>query len=184
MATKNLDALFTCKDLTWATPQHVFVALDAEFGFDLDVCASEENAKCNSYFCEPAACDLCHGTGKVDGLDCLSCDGLKQAWHSFSVSRPGPVTCWMNPPYGSAIKHWIQKAYEEAQQGATVVCLIPARTDTAYWHNYVMKASEIRLVRGRLKFGNAKDSAPFPSAIVIFRFGELDGTPRIVSCGF
>jgi hypothetical protein len=76
--------------------------------------------------------------------------------------------CIRNPPYGRAIKHWIRKAYEEGQRGATVVCLIPSRTDTAYWHDYVMKG-EVEFIRGRLKFGDAKNSAPFPSAIVVFR---------------
>lgn len=75
----------------------------------------------------------------------------------------------MNPPYGRAIGDWLKKAYEESKQPNTkVVCLIPSRTDTKYWHDYCMKASEIRLVKGRLKFGDSKNSAPFPSALVIF----------------
>ena len=75
----------------------------------------------------------------------------------------------MNPPYGSEIKHWVKKAYEESQKHMTlVVALIPARTDTKYWHDYCMKASEIMFVKGRLKFGNGKGSAPFPSAVVVF----------------
>ena len=75
----------------------------------------------------------------------------------------------MNPPYGREIKYWIQKAYEESLKGATVVCLIPARTDTTYWHNYIFgKASEVRFVKGRLKFGDGKNSTPFPSAVIVF----------------
>lgn len=92
-------------------------------------------------------------------------DGLAQSWANETV--------FMNPPYGRVIGDWIAKAYEESQKGATVVCLIPARTDTRYWHDYVMKAAEIRLVRGRLKFGNGKNSAPFPSAVVVFQEGAL-----------
>ena len=74
----------------------------------------------------------------------------------------------MNPPYGQ-IKHWIQKAYESSLMGATVVCLIPSRTDTRYWHDYIMDKAEVRYIKGRLKFGDAKNSAPFPSAVVVFR---------------
>ena len=82
-------------------------------------------------------------------------DGLAQDWKGV---------CWMNPPYGRQIGKWLQKAYES---DATVVCLVPARTDTAWWHDYCMKG-EITFIRGRLKFGNQKNSAPFPSAIVVF----------------
>ena len=84
---------------------------------------------------------------------------LKQEW--FGV-------CWMNPPYGRDIKHWVKKAYESSLTGTTVVCLLPARTDTAWWHDYCMKGN-IEFIRGRLKFGNSKNSAPFPSAIVVFK---------------
>ena len=91
-------------------------------------------------------------------------DALKQEW--------GGVI-WMNPPYGRKIGNWVKKAKEAARQGkATVVCLLPARTDTAWWHDYVMKADEIRLIRGRLKFGDGKGSAPFPSAVVVFKKGS------------
>ena len=81
----------------------------------------------------------------------------------------------MNPPYGREISKWLEKAYNESLQGATVVCLIPSRTDTKYWHNYVMKSSEIRFIKGRLKFGKAINSAPFPSAIVIFNSRNYPG---------
>ena len=73
----------------------------------------------------------------------------------------------MNPPYGREIGKWMRKAYESSLYGATVVCLVPARTDTAWWHDYAMKG-EVEFVRGRLKFGGSKASAPFPSAIVTF----------------
>lgn len=84
-------------------------------------------------------------------------DGLKQKWEGV---------CWMNPPYGRKIGAWMRKALEAK---TTVVCLVPARTDTRWWHEYAMKASEIRFVKGRLKFGDSKNSAPFPSAIIVFR---------------
>lgn len=131
---------FSSKTDLWATPQATFDELDREFQFTLDVCASPENAKCERYFTS------------VD-------NGLKQQWWGV---------CWMNPPYGRTIGQWMQKAFEASQNGATVVCLVPARTDTAWWHDFAMRG-EIRYLRGRLKFGGAKNSAPFPSAIVIFK---------------
>jgi len=88
-------------------------------------------------------------------------------WLPTDPPRTG--VCWMNPPYGRDIGLWVQKAFESAHDGATVVCLIPARTDTAWWHEYVIKADETRFVRGRLRFGEASAGAPFPSAIVVFR---------------
>lgn len=132
--------LFTSKTDLWATPPAFFAELDKEFGFDVDVCAIPENAKCERFYSPED-------------------DGLNQAWEG---------TCYMNPPYGRQIGKWIRKAYEESQKGATVVCLIPARTDTAYWHDYVMKG-EIRFIRGRLYFGDGTGPAPFPSAVVVFR---------------
>lgn len=125
----------------WATPQSTFDALNAEFGFEVDVCAIADNAKCEMFFSPEI-------------------DGLSQDW--------GSAVAWMNPPYGRAIKNWMRKAYESSLAGATVVCLVPARTDTAWWHDYAAKG-EVRFVRGRLKFGGVKNSAPFPSAIVVFR---------------
>ena len=141
-------ALFSSATDDWATPMHLFRQLDYEFGFDVDVCASADNAKCRRFY------------SKED-------DGLAQDWRGV---------CWMNPPYGDTIGRWMQKAYESSQQGgATVVCLVPARTDTAWWHDWAMKG-EVRFLRGRLKFGGAKDGAPFPSAVVIFRAGP-PGSP-------
>jgi phage N-6-adenine-methyltransferase len=124
----------------WATPQEVFDRLDAEFHFELDVCALPNNAKCRRFF-----------TPKTNGLT--------QQWSGV---------CWMNPPYGREIGKWMKKAYESSLEGATVVCLVPARTDTAWWHDFAAKG-EIRFVRGRLYFGSATCAAPFPSAIVVFR---------------
>ena len=141
---KNSNALFTSKTDDWATPQDFFNELNKEFNFTLDVCASEENAKCAQYF-----------TKEIDGL--------KQEWHG---------TCFMNPPYGREISKWMEKAYKSSLEGATVVCLVPSRTDTKWWHEYAMKG-QIRFIKGRLKFGNSKNSAPFPSALVIFGGGEM-----------
>lgn len=137
--------LFTSNTDMWATPIEFFENLDKEFNFTLDPCASEENAKCRKFF-----------TVKEDGL--------KQDW--------GNEIVFMNPPYGKEIKYWIEKAYKESLKGTIVVCLIPARTDTAYWHEYCTKAKEIRFIKGRLKFGGSKNSAPFPSAVVIFKDQE------------
>lgn len=124
----------------WATPQDFFDRLNDEFSFTVDVCALPHSAKCANYY-----------TPEIDGL--------AQEWRG---------TCWMNPPYGRVIGQWMRKAYEASLSGATVVCLVPARTDTAWWHDFAMRG-EIRYVRGRLKFGAAKNSAPFPCAVVVFR---------------
>ena len=125
----------------WGTPQNFFDALDAIYHFTLDVCATPENAKYRRYFTHTD-------------------DGLAQSWAG--------ERCWMNPPYGRVIKDWMKKAYAESQRGALVVCLVPARTDTAWWHEYAMKG-DVTFIRGRLKFGGHKNPAPFPSAVVVFR---------------
>lgn len=124
----------------WATPLQTFRELAHRYGpFDLDVCASEENAKAPRYFTKEQ-------------------DGLAHEWSG---------TCWMNPPYGETIGLWMAKALDESRHGCTVVCLVPARTDTAWWHDYAMRGT-ITFLRGRLKFGNATNPAPFPSAVVVF----------------
>jgi phage N-6-adenine-methyltransferase len=132
--------LFTSNTDLWATPQDFFDDLNVEFQFELDVCALPENAKCDKYF-----------TPEMDGLN--------QEWEGV---------CWMNPPYGREISKWVKKAYESSLNGATVVCLLPSRTDTKWFQDYCMKG-ELRFIRGRLKFGNSKNSAPFPSVIVVFK---------------
>ena len=124
----------------WATPQSYFNKVAQEFAFETDVCAIAENAKCKRFF-----------TPEMDGL--------KQEWTGV---------CWLNPPYGRGIGDWLKKALESSRAGATVVALVPARTDTAWWHDYAAHG-EVRFIRGRLKFGNQKNAAPFPSALVIFR---------------
>lgn len=143
--------LFTSRTEEWETPDYVFLALKKEFDFQVDVCATSENAKCKIYFDK-------------------SVDGLKREW--------SPFRCWMNPPYGRDISKWMRKAFNESQRGALVVCLIPSRTDTKWWHDWVMRASEIRFVSGRINFGNSKNSAPFPSCIVIYH-PELDNPHKL-----
>lgn len=125
----------------WATPMEFYRTLDHEFGFVLDVCASPTNAKCSRYF---TADD----------------DGLAQDW------SPGPA--FMNPPYGDGIMEWVAKAWSESRRGVLVVGLVPARTDTEWWHRYVI-GREVRFVKGRLKFGGSPNPAPFPSAVVVWR---------------
>jgi len=134
----NMNIHFSSATDLHATPQDFFDKLNEEFGFELDVCAIPENAKCAKFFTPEQ-------------------DGLKQEWSGV---------CWMNPPYGREISAWMRKANESAKNGATVVCLVPARTDTNWWHQYAIQ-HEVRFVRGRLKFGDAKNSAPFPSAVVV-----------------
>jgi len=136
----TLQVHFSSQIVEWATPPELFADLHAEFGFETDVCATPVNAKCATFFT-------------------VEDDGLKQKWTGV---------CWMNPPYGQQIKHWVRKAFESAQQGATVVCLVPARTDTQWWNRYCVHG-EVRFIEGRLKFGDGTKPAPFPSAIIVFR---------------
>lgn len=134
---------FSSKSNEWETPQAFFDKLNTEFHFTLDPCCTHENAKCAKHYTQAE-------------------DGLKQDWLDEIV--------YMNPPYGREIGKWIKKARDESAKfrGAIVVALVPARTDTAWWHDYVI-GYEVRFIRGRLKFGGHKNSAPFPSAIVIFK---------------
>jgi site-specific DNA-methyltransferase (adenine-specific) len=137
----NTKLMFSSADQTWETPIDFFKKVNDEFNFTIDVCATSLTAKCKNYFT-------------------VEDNALVQNWRGV---------CWMNPPYGRDIKKWIKKAYEESKLGAKVVCLIPARTDTTYWHNFIFPyASEIRFIKGRLKFGNSTNSAPFPSALIVF----------------
>jgi phage N-6-adenine-methyltransferase len=126
----------------WETPPEFFEKLNAEFGFTLDVCATADTAKCARHFTPDD-------------------DGLAQDW--------GREVCWMNPPFGSEILKWMAKAWDAASKGATVVCLVPARVDTRWWHEYA-EAGEYRFVRGRIRFVGAPYNAPFPCAVVVFRF--------------
>lgn len=148
----NTHTLFSSAKQDWTTPRWLFDQLDAEFHFTLDAAASPENALCPHYYTEAD-------------------DALRQPW-------TGRV--WINPPYGRATGQWVRKAFESvygAGKGPQttwadcVVMLVAARTDTAWWHDYAMRGSEIRLIRGRLKFGESPNSAPFPSAILVFTPG-------------
>lgn len=131
----------------WETPPGLFHLLDEEFGFTLDVCARPDKAKCPRYFSPEQ-------------------DGLRQVWTGV---------CWMNPPCGRRITEWVRKADESARAGATVVCLLPARTDTAWWHHHVARAAEVRFLEGRLNCVRGRGSAPFPPTIVVFRPGRPEG---------
>ncbi len=133
----------------WATPDDLFAELDDIFHFDLDACASACNTKCTRFFSKEQ-------------------DALRQRWQG---------TVWMNPPYGRRIGAFMQKALDESKLGATVVCLVPSRTDTVWWHRYA-RQGQIIFLRGRLRFGGASASAPFPSAIVIFWGGQLGRAVR------
>lgn len=135
------EGMYSSKSTEWGTPQTLFDALDREFHFTLDPCATLDNAKCKQFFTQTE-------------------NGLLHDWSDDIV--------FMNPPYGREIGKWIRKAYISALAGATVVCLIPSRTDTQWWHDYCMKG-EIRFIKGRLKFEGGENSAPFPSAIVVFQ---------------
>ncbi len=140
-------ALLSSKRMNYCTPQDFFDQLNDEFHFTLDAAATDKSAKCATYYTPET-------------------DGLKAPW---DVSN-GAVFC--NPPYGREIGNWVRKAYEEAQNGTTIVLLIPARTDTAYFHDYIYGKAEIRFVRGRLRFTDedkkAYGCAPFPSMVVIY----------------
>jgi phage N-6-adenine-methyltransferase len=156
----NKPANFSSETCEWATPQEIFDQLNAEWNFTLDVCATPDNAKCERYFT------------KED-------DGLSKPWTN--------ERCWMNPPYGRDMGKWVQKAWYESTRGALVVCLVPARTDVKWWHDWAMRG-EIRFFKGRMKFQRsdgrrlahngkavmegrkpAQNTAPFATAFVIFR---------------
>lgn len=140
IGVSRLDAHFSSATVEWETPQFLFDELSRMYGgFDLDPCATPSNAKCSRYF-------------TVDE------DGLKQRW-------TGRV--FMNPPYGRQIGLWVRKAWEESLEDAVVVCLLPARVDTRWWHDYA-RHGHVHFLQGRLKFGQSSNSAPFPSAIVTF----------------
>lgn len=139
--TMNLKAIFSCKNADWATPQVFFDELDEKYKFSLDVCATSENTKCGSFF-NPEL------------------DGLEQEWTGV---------CWMNPPYGREIGKWVRKAHIEASTGrCKVVALLPARTDTKWFHELILGKYEIEFIKGRLRFSGSKNSAPFPSMLVFF----------------
>ncbi|MFQ7486715.1 MAG: DNA N-6-adenine-methyltransferase [Faecalibacterium sp.] len=136
----NSAVFYSSKTDMWATPQDFFDALDAEFHFTLDACAVKENAKCEAYY-----------TPEQDGLD-----------------QPWTGRVWCNPPYGRNVGQWVKKAHDTASGGGFVVMLLPARTDTRWFHDYIYGKTEVRFIKGRLKFGSCQNAAPFPSMVVIF----------------
>lgn len=141
--SKLTSGLFSSTTDLWATPQAFFDQLNAEFHFTLDPCANDDNHKCAKYYTEQQ-------------------DGLAQDW--------GGQIVFCNPPYGRAIGAWVKKCYEESRKPDTlVVMLIPARTDTSYFHDYIYHKAELRFIRGRLHFNEAPQGAPFPSMVVVFR---------------
>jgi hypothetical protein len=146
---------FSSQRLDWKTPKAVYQVLDAEFNFDFDPSPADNNF------------DYRRNGGQEllplideDKLPGPVVDGLAIEWGGAN---------FVNPPYGGELPKWIAKGYEEWQKGKTVVFLVPSRTDTRWWHDFCMKANEIRFIRGRLKFDDQPNSAPFPSALVIFR---------------
>lgn len=139
MITKGL---MSSNSVEWATPAEFFYKLNDEFHFTLDVCATDENHKCKKYF-----------TKKENGLN--------QDWKNEIV--------FCNPPYGREIYKWIEKAYQENKKGTKIVLLLPARTDTKWFHNFIYNQHEIRFIKGRLKFNDCNVPAPFPSMVVIMK---------------
>lgn len=136
--------MFSSKTDQWATPQDFFDKLDAEFHFTLDPCADEFNRKCEKFFTKEQ-------------------DGLAQDWTGERV--------FCNPPYGRETQRWVRKCFEEVMEGGCPlsVMLVPSRTDTKWFHDYIYGKAEVRFVKGRLKFGGSKYNAPFPSMVVVFQ---------------
>lgn len=141
----GFKAMMSSTHMDWATPSYLYEQLNSEFGFTIDVCASDWNAKHERYWT-------------------VQDDALSKDWSGEK--------CFMNPPYGRGIKRWVRKAYEESLKGALVVGIIPSRTDTSYWHDYIEGKAEVRFIRGRVRFvrPNSKlENAPFASAIIVWR---------------
>lgn len=151
---EDMKVHYSSKSNEWDTPQGFYNRLNEHYNFTLDPCATDYSAKCEKYYTEKD-------------------DGLSKSWAGETV--------FMNPPYGREIGKWLKKAHDETKnnKGTTVVCLIPSRTDTKYWHQYCMQAHELYFVKGRLKFGNKQadtssgknNPAPFPSVVVVFKSG-------------
>lgn len=157
----NADRLFSSAKQDWATPPHVFRYFDEKYHFQLDAAAREDNALCER-FIGPET------------------DSLSVPWQAQTV--------WLNPPYGRGVGRWVEKAYREAKAGKTVGVLIFARTDTRWWHDFVMKSLVVYLIRGRLKFvagdGSASNPATAPSCFVVFGRYPPPGGPRFISLDF
>lgn len=153
----NKEVMFSSKNHEWETPGDLFKMLDMEFNFLVDLAANQSNKKCDFFY------------GPDDSE--IYQDALKADWSSITKER----YMWLNPPYGHSIKEWVKKCDEEVQKGARVVALLPARTDTQWFHNHIYRRYEVRFLKGRIKFlkdGVEQDAAPFPSMIVIFEKNE------------
>ena len=140
----NTDLMFSSKDNSWETPPSLFNILDMEFNFTLDPCCTKQTAKCKKFFTKEE-------------------DGLIQDWSKDIV--------FVNPPYGREIGKWVEKSYNEAKKGAKVVMLIPSRTDTKWFHDFIYNKAEIRFLKGRIRFLQNKkelNAAPFPTMLIIF----------------
>ncbi len=135
----------------WGTPQEFYDRLDEIYHFTLDAAASRENAKCDQFYTK----------------------------ENNALELPWPGRVWCNPPYGRTIPQWVEKGYRESCEPycQVVVMLLATRTDTRWWHEWVMRAESIWLVKGRLRFIGAPSSAPFPSALAVFQ-GLQRTTPR------
>lgn len=142
----NLNVMYSSQSEEWSTPDDFFKKLDDEFHFTLDPCATDANHKCEKYYTKEQ-------------------DGLEQDWTGETV--------FCNPPYVRGMERWVKKCYEHAQNGGVVVMLIFARTDTKYFHEMIYHNAELRFVKGRLKFGGSRNSAPFPSMVVVFKKRNL-----------
>ncbi len=139
------QALMSSRSEEWETPDDLFARLDKLFGFRLDACASADNAKCPTYFTRQD-------------------DALRQDWAPYA-------RIWMNPPYGRRIGAWMEKAYRESRRGCLVVCLVHARTDTRWWHDWVAGKAAATFIKGRLTFKRGHErstTAPFPSVVVVY----------------
>lgn len=156
----NEDQLFSSDRQDWATPRALFDALDSEFSFALDAAASTNNAKCENYITKEE-------------------DSLGLCWHSRVPCSDSSI--WLNPPYGRDIGKWIKKAYEESLKGMTVVVLTFCRSDTKWWHRWAMKACEVRLIEGRVRFEGATASAPAPSCLLVFNESKRLPTFTVVN---
>ncbi len=143
----NKELMFSSKKDDWETPQSFFDELDAKYKFNWDLASSDANAKCVNHFT-------------------VGDNSLSQDWSVLEGNL------WLNPPYGRDLKHWVKKAYESSiNRDGALVMLIPSRTDTSYWHDYIFDKAEIKFIRGRLKFesgGVASQPAPFPSALITY----------------
>jgi phage N-6-adenine-methyltransferase len=150
----NNKLMFSSERETWETPQDFFDLVNKEFNFDVDVCALPNSAKCKKYY-----------TPEIDAL--------KQKWEGV---------CWMNPPYARVITgKWVEYAQSQAVRGTVVVALLPARTDTVWFHDAMVSEPAIMFLKGRLKFGGAKNAAPFPSCLIVFSDNQSEARLKLLN---